>query len=290
MIHRYTKTFALTVVVTLLGMQLLTAQNTVEKKALELTLVVKKITGGGYDLKARLSLYEQRKDFPIEGAKINFIWGVDSVVTIANNVTNKNGYAEAIIKPGVKFSKTKDGLITGKAEFAGDNKYEAAEAEVSFTETNLTISCEMVDTVPTVKVKAMKVNADGSETPLAGETVSVSVQRMFSRLPVGDVTIGDDGTGSIEFPKGIPGDSIGNLEVYAAISESEVYGNSETSAIVKWGIPKAQVLVAHRALWTQIAPLWMIISLTVLLIGVWAHYLYVIIELIIIKIKGKLVQ
>jgi hypothetical protein len=38
-----------------------------------------------------------------------------------------------------------------------------------------------------------------------------------------------------------------------------------------------------RELWTPIAPLWMIITLIIMLTGVWAHYIYAIIQLVLIK-------
>jgi hypothetical protein len=47
------------------------------------------------------------------------------------------------------------------------------------------------------------------------------------------------------------------------------------------------VPVTHRALWTKIAPRWMIYSLSVLLAGVWGHYLFAVISLIRIKIDAR---
>lgn len=263
------------------------AQEEAEKKAPDLTFTVKKLTDGSFELKSRLSLFENKIDYPVSGAIVNFTIGsADSLVRIENNVTDRNGYAYAFIKAGNHLKRDPDGVINATAAFAGDSKYEPAEAEATFTETRLTVLCEMVDTIKTVKVEAYKINADGTEAPLKEEAVTVSVQRMFSRLPIGEVTLDEEGKGSVEFPVNLPGDSVGNLQVVAFIADHEIYGNIEASTEIKWGIPKQQVLVTHRALWTQIAPLWMIVSLTILLIGVWAHYIYVIIQLIIVKLKG----
>jgi hypothetical protein len=46
------------------------------------------------------------------------------------------------------------------------------------------------------------------------------------------------------------------------------------------------VPVTHRALWTKIAPRWMIYSLSILLAGVWGHYMFAVISLIRIKIDA----
>jgi hypothetical protein len=110
---------------------------------------------------------------------------------------------------------------------------------------------------------------------------------MFSRLPIGEVSLDETGKGSVEFPSDLPGDSLGNLQVVAFIAENESYGNIESATTVQWGKPKQTLSLTHRALWTQIAPMWMIVSLTFLLIGVWAHYVYVLAQILKIRIKGK---
>jgi hypothetical protein len=259
----------------------------IEKKTPDLIFTVKKLSDGGFELKSRLVILEKKIDIPVSGAKIDFAIGTDSPVTIDGNITDRNGYAYAFIKPGVKIPRDKDGIITVNATYAGSDLNEPASAEAIFTEARIKLTCEMVDTIKTAQVEAYKINADGSETPLSGETVTVSVQRMFSKLPIGDASLDEAGLGTVEFPNNLPGDSIGNLQVVAFISEHETYGSLETAVQAQWGIPKEKVLVTHRALWTQIAPMWMIVSLTILLIGVWAHYTYVAIQLIYIKIKGK---
>jgi hypothetical protein len=264
----------------------LTAQNEeVEKKSPDFTFSVKKLSDGTFELKSRLSLYENRIDIPVPAAEIDFAIG--SEIKIEGNKTDKDGYAYAFIQPGVFLPRDKEGVITAIAEFAGNDLYEAASAEFIFTETKIVLSCELDDTIKTAKVAVFKIENDGKETPIPDESLIVSVQRMFSRLPVGDVSLDEKGKGMIEFPNDLPGDSLGNLQVIAYFNEHEIFGNSEAAAIAPWGIPKQRVHVTHRALWTQIAPLWMIVSLTVLLVGVWAHYFYVIAQLILIRIKGK---
>lgn len=264
----------------------LTAQDEeIEKKSPDLTFAIKKLNDGRFELKSRLSLYENRIDIPVSGAEIEFTIG--NTIKIEGNKTDKYGNAYAYIQPGVFLPRDKDGVITANAEFLGNDSYEAASAEFIFTETKIVLSCELEDTIKTAKVSVFKVGNDGKETPVSDESIIVSVQRMFSRLPIGEASLDAEGNGMVEFPDDLPGDSLGNLHVIAYFNEHEIFGNSEAEAIAPWGIPKQKVHVTHRALWTQIAPLWMIVSLTILLVGVWAHYIYVIAQLIIIRIKGK---
>ena len=70
---------------------------------------------------------------------------------------------------------------------------------------------------------------------------------------------------TIEFPSDLPGDKEGNLVIIAKIEENATYGNVEKRETIKWGLPTDySVPVTHRALWTKIAPQWMIYTLSVL--------------------------
>jgi hypothetical protein len=45
-----------------------------------------------------------------------------------------------------------------------------------------------------------------------------------------------------------------------------------------------------RTLWTRGAPVWMIVTLTILLIGVWSHYMYAIVQLLFIRQEGTQIE
>jgi hypothetical protein len=262
----------------------------VTKKTPDLSFVIKRISDGAYLITSRVSWYENRKDHPVPSVPVDFSIGDQPLSQLhITATTDQDGYAEVKIDPGVKLPKDKEGRVHATASFAGTDLVDAASAEFGFIETRLSMSLELVDSVKTVKVKAYKIDALGKETPLEGESVTISVQRMLSRLPIGDVSIDAEGNGSLEFPGDLPGiDSLGNLEVIASITENESYGNIELKQNIAWGLPKVKILAGNRTLWSHIAPVWMIISLSIMLIGVWAHYLYVVIQLIRIKLKGKL--
>ena len=108
-------------------------------------------------------------------------------------------------------------------------------------------------------------------------------------LKIGEISLDDAGTGTLEFPKEIVGDTLGNLSVLARIEENDNFGNVQGQNVVNWGVHKQyyKAEVPSRELWTPIAPLWMIITLIIMLAGVWAHYLYAVYELIMIKRLSK---
>jgi len=55
---------------------------------------------------------------------------------------------------------------------------------------------------------------------------------------------------------------------------------------LRWGTAALKAAPAYRSLWSTLAPKWMIISLAVMLMGVWGHYTYVIISLFRIRKEG----
>jgi hypothetical protein len=97
------------------------------------------------------------------------------------------------------------------------------------------------------------------------------------------------GMGSIEYPGGIVGDSLGKVTIYAMIEENDNFGTVKGEAAISWGIPKQYYLAEKptRELWTPVAPVWMIITLIIMLTGVWAHYVYAVVQLIMIKRISK---
>lgn len=182
-----------------------------------------------------------------------------------------------MMKRAVKMTMIMAGLILAFNAYAQDES-----ATDTFKDVVLNMNLTEVDSIKTVTVTATTTE-NGKEVPVAGETVSIFVPRMFSNLPVGDITLDDTGSGTIEFPSDIPGGKEGILTIVAAFIDNSTYGNVEQRQEIHWGIPTDYLPTSHRALWTQRAPRWMIYTLSVLLAGVWGHYFFAIISLIRIK-------
>ena len=120
--------------------------------------------------------------------------------------------------------------------------------------------------------------------PVAGQKVNIYVERMLSLLRISEESTDEKGIIKFEFPRDLPGETNGAVVVIAKIEDNEKYANVEVTGSREWGIPvDHSIIEAHRALWTQIAPMWMIITLSILLTGVWGHYIYVIIQMVMIK-------
>ncbi len=186
-----------------------------------------------------------------------------------------------MMKKAIKISLILVGLI-----LVLNIKAQDEQAVGSFKEVVLNMTLSEVDSIKTVTITATTTE-NGKEVPVAGETVSVFVPRMFSNFPIGDITLDDTGTGTIEFPSDLPGGKEGILTIVAAFIDNATYGNVEKREEIHWGLPTDYLPTSHRALWTTRAPYWMIYTLSVLLTGVWGHYFFAIISLIRIRIDAK---
>ena len=196
----------------------------------------------------------------------------------------------AVFKAAVaSLPSDKDGMVSYTAKFPGTAKYPAAEASFKAKPAKIKLSFSIQDSLRVLKVDATQKNLKGETVAIPNEKISIYIPRIFSLLKIGEVSLGEDGTGTLEFPKEIVGDTLGNLSVLAKLEESDNFGNVQGQNVINWGVHKQyyKAEVPSRELWTPIAPLWMIITLLIMLAGVWAHYMYAVYELIMIKRLSK---
>ena len=236
-------------------------------------------------LQTTLTYSKNRMELPLPAMEIAFYSGADNKVLLAKSNTNDKGIARFELSDDMK-PEIVDGMWAFSSEFIGNDTIRGETSEVTVRDMRLEMSLTEADSTKTVTLNAFTMEG-GKETPVSGETVTIYVPRMFSLLPVAELTLDDAGSATIEFPSDLPGDKEGNLVIIAKIAENATYGNIEKRETIKWGLPiDYSVPVTHRALWTKIAPRWMIYSLSVLLAGVWGHYLFAIISLMRIKMNA----
>jgi len=240
-------------------------------------------------LTANLSIKKENEVFVLEGASVEFLASSGSKVkALGKVITNEEGTAVLTV-PLIDMPSDNDGVIIYNSKFNGTEKYTASEAFFAAKPAKIKLSFSIQDSLRFIKIDASQKNIRSEEVPLSKETVILYVPRLFSLLKIGEITLDDDGSGSLEFPNNIIGDTLGNLNILARIEENERYGFVQGQHLINWGVPKQyyKAEVPSRELWTPIAPLWMIITLIIMLAGVWAHYIYAVYELIMIKHHNK---
>jgi hypothetical protein len=209
--------------------------------------------------------------------------GKEKLATIK---TNGYGVAQCIVPANQKLP-LKNGQFSFSATIDENPIVESKSDSVTVTDLGIEMSLELKDSVKTIVFHTYELGPNGEKKPVKTDLVFY-VPRTFSKLKVAEASTGEDGNGEIEFPNGIPGDSTGNLTVLGRVEENEKYASVETSQVMNWGVAtNYHIAKFHRALWTTIAPTWMIVTLTVLLLGVWGHYMYVVYKLYRINKESK---
>jgi hypothetical protein len=262
------------------------AQEPITKESPALDFTFLKKTDGSKLLTTSLTIFRNRITYPVTGSNISFFLGTDTATAVIK--TNYDGKAYLIVQPGVILKVNKEGITQCRVSFAGNDTIEAAESSLDIKDAVLKMSLDIIDSVKTVNVWAYTIGNKLDTLPLAGEAVNVYAKRMFSNLKIGEGSFDEQGRFSVEFPADLPGEADGTVDIMARIEENEKFANIETVQSYAWGVPSMHGPTgSHRALWTAIAPMWMIVSLTIMLLGVWGHYIYVIIQLVLIKRESK---
>ena len=238
-------------------------------------------------LSASLVYYENRQPVPLPGQDISFTAGVDPIIQLGSSVTDEEGNARISLDNFPSSVEDEDGMVRFLASFSGNDTLTESEWEVIIKDVHLNINLELIDSVKTITARASFFQ-EGEVMPAADEDIYFFVLRMFSDLPVGEEFLDENGEISIEFPDDIPGDFEGYLEVIVRFDDNWMFGNVEKRERIQWGAAtQHKIPESYRALWSQIAPMWMIITLSIMLMGVWGHYLFVIFQLVRIRRMGK---
>lgn len=267
------------------------ADSSAGKKSSSISLYHSTLGTGNHLIKATLSSRTEDGRTLITGQKVKFVGGADLKIEFGESKTNDQGVASFTIPKEKIPAADAEGNLTLGAKYAGDSMYEPTEDQVVTKNLIIEVLPVAGDSVKTITAKAYTLGPAGEKIPLTATDIFFYVPRMFTYLKIGEGQLDSTGTASIEFPVNLPGDSAGNITVIARVEDHDLYGNTEGQTMVKWGVP-TQLFVkgTYRALWSQIAPTWMIITLIILLAGVWGHYTYAVIKLVKIKKEAQKLQ
>lgn len=265
------------------GLNLIAQEDQVRKISPYMLFTYLKNSDSQKILQVKITNITQTGETPLKGLAVRFL---NNATILGDVVTNESGYAELVVMPDVELYTSADGSWPFIAQFEGDSLVDATTAELSITDVNLEMTLSEDEGKKMVTLTASLPSPDGP-VPVAGEEISVYVTSMFSLLPVATGTFEADGTVVLIFPDDLPGDSNGDLIVIGRFNDHYLYGNVEKRELMHWGTPVVKTPPAYRSLWSTLAPRWMIITLSIMLLGVWGHYTFVIISLIRIRKNGK---
>lgn len=159
---------------------------------------------------------------------------------------------------------------------------EPVSAEVSAITGKLQILIQYIDS--NQRLETTLLQKDNEQlTPVSGFQVLLFARRYFGNLPIDETKLtGPDGKAFFNLPNDLPGDSAGNINFRLKLINEGAGITMNKDTFLKVGIvsnPKA--LREQRTMWNHrsMAPMWLIISYTLLVLGVWGVIGYVLLLL-----------
>lgn len=230
---------------------------------------------------------KDRKDvLPIYDAEIKFYnISKDDEVLLGSVKTSKEGIAQFIAPETQKYITDADGNINLTARFEGTDELDEEEDEIIVKDLHLELNLAEIDSVKTISVKAFTIDSLGVEIPVEEADINFYIQGMLSKMKIEEGSI-SDGEYEFEYTSDIPGDKDSNLTFLAVIEDNDDFGNVTQKQTINWGTAHTISHESSNTLWSEAAPIWMYVVLTIMLLGVWANYIYTVINLFKIKKEG----
>jgi hypothetical protein len=200
--------------------------------------------------------------------------------------TDKEGLAQLTLEENQSYLVDEEGYINLKAVFEGTGELDSEEEEIAVKDLYFELDLEEIDSVKTVLLQVYTLDSIKSKVPVEEIDVIFSVGGMLSKMPIEEASV-ENGEYEFEFPEGIPGDKDGNIDVFVSLEDHDDFANVIQKKTVNWGVLNKIIETESNTLWSEVAPIWMYVVLTILLVGVWSNYIYSFINLLKIKKEGK---
>jgi hypothetical protein len=261
-----------------------------KKKRVRMSLDYYNYADKSRSLIARLYYIENRVRTPVVNEPVTFYLGDISDNNLIDNIsTDENGEARLILDEDSRYEVDEERFFYISAEYNGNDSFSNVKSEAELKDISMELFLSEINSIKSISVRTYEIGNNKDLSPVEDADVNFYVPRLFSDQLIGEGSI-RDGKCSIEFPKNIAGDTIGNISLIARIEDHDNYGNVERHLKdFRWGstqpieedksLMTIEITIPTRALWHTNAPLWMIITLIILLTGVWSHYFYVIYQL-----------
>ena len=230
---------------------------------------------------------DRRDKIPIYDAEIKFFNVLNNTETLLGiSKTSQEGIAAITLPENHEYLVDEEGNINLIARFEGSESLAEEETEITVKNLHVALALVEIDSVRTIQVNAFTIDSSGVKIKVNETDIVVSMEAMLSKMTLAEGTI-EDGEFEFKFLDDIPGDVNGDITVYAIIEDHDEFGDVIQKKTINWGSLKEQAEIEKYALWASLAPIWMYVVLTIMLVGVWANYAYTILNLYIIKKEGS---
>jgi hypothetical protein len=119
--------------------------------------------------------------------------------------------------------------------------------------------------------------------PVSGAEVKLFAKRYFGNLLIDEARNTDaQGKALFNFPKDLPGDSAGFVQLIAKFSDEAAFGEAKADTTLAIGVPTYRPpLNEQRAMWNvvQKTPIWLLLAYTFTVLAVWGFIFYVLMQI-----------
>jgi hypothetical protein len=124
---------------------------------------------------------------------------------------------------------------------------------------------------------------DQHRQPVVGAEVKLFAKRYFGNLLLDEPRNTDSqGIALFKFPKSLPGDSSGFVQLLAKPTDEAAFGEAKADTLLAIGVPTYRPpLNQPRAMWNvvQKSPVWLLLAYTCSVLVVWGFIIYVLLQL-----------
>jgi hypothetical protein len=180
-------------------------------------------------------------------------------------------------------------LVLQKAKATDEEK--PKEEAVKVTDAKLKLSFDTTGGKHIIATVTGK-DATGAEVPVKDVTLKIFIKKSFGNLAIesDNMATDDAGTVTVEFPKEMPGDKDGIVQVGSKVEDDAKVGDLEAETAINWGKPThIENTLNKRALWAagSNAPIPLVIAVTSMIILVWGTIFSIVFKLVTINRLGK---
>ncbi|WP_321306205.1 cytochrome c [Marinifilum fragile] len=177
-------------------------------------------------------------------------------------------------------------VITFLRSFDKNKKERQQVAEIKNPEvTDVKLELKVNEAEKNMSAKLSGVTKTGKRVGLQGIEMSFLVKRSFGYLDVSgeDPYTNEKGDVQIQFPKDLPGDREGQVNMLVKVTDDAFYGKLEEARVVTLGVPTDPVNpLDERAMWgtRANAPIWIIVTFVGGVVGIWSVIFLVLFQMI----------
>ncbi len=201
-------------------------------------------------------------------------------IKLGETTTNMDGESRFFLKDINEIKADSSNTYKILVSFKGNDLYKKAKKSIQFKNANIKAKIINKDSVNYISAI---LSDTSSKEPIADESLTVYIQRLFKPLRIGEEFNSTDDQGSILVPieGGIPGVD-GKLGIEVVLNESDDFGTIKAIVNAPIGVPIVdESTFDQRTMWSprNKTPIFLLIFPNLLILGIWGIIIYLILNL-----------